>query len=99
MREEMIVKHDGKNNKKRALRVLSVSDEFGKEIPAQDLDFPFVEYNEIATATENFSDAAMIGKGGFGKVYKVKSCTSLRKKKLIHQADSLYFTKPSKIRE
>jgi hypothetical protein len=71
MREEMIVKYDGKNNKKRALRVLSVSDEFGKEIPAKDLDFPFVEYNEIATATENFSEASLIGKGGFGKVYKV----------------------------
>uniref|UniRef100_A0A0E0LZM8 non-specific serine/threonine protein kinase n=1 Tax=Oryza punctata TaxID=4537 RepID=A0A0E0LZM8_ORYPU len=68
--KEMIVKYDGKNNKKRALRVLSISDEFGKEIPAQDLDFPFVEYKETATATDNFSEASMIGKGGFGKVYK-----------------------------
>lgn len=75
----MIVKYDGKNNKKRALRVLSVSDEFGKEIPAQDLDFPFVEYNEIAAATDNFSEASMIEKGGFGKVYKVNSCASLKK--------------------
>uniref|UniRef100_J3MZW6 Protein kinase domain-containing protein n=2 Tax=Oryza brachyantha TaxID=4533 RepID=J3MZW6_ORYBR len=66
----MLVKYDGKNNKKRALRVLSVPDELGKELPAQDLDFPFVEYDEIVAATDNFSEASMIGKGGFGKVYK-----------------------------
>uniref|UniRef100_A0A0D9XGF4 Receptor-like serine/threonine-protein kinase n=1 Tax=Leersia perrieri TaxID=77586 RepID=A0A0D9XGF4_9ORYZ len=77
LKEEMIVKYVGKNNKKRAMRVLSISGEFGKEIPAQDLDFPFVQYDEIVTATDNFSEASMIGKGGFGKVYKHRNLVRL----------------------
>ncbi|TVU10327.1 hypothetical protein EJB05_43850, partial [Eragrostis curvula] len=70
MREEMLKKINGENNKIRALRVLSAADEFGREIPAQDLELSFLEYDEIVTATDNFSEASMIGKGGFGKVYK-----------------------------
>ncbi|RWR84994.1 putative G-type lectin S-receptor-like serine/threonine-protein kinase [Cinnamomum micranthum f. kanehirae] len=36
------------------------------------LDIPFVPFDIIAAATENFSDSNKLGKGGFGPVYKGK---------------------------
>lgn len=35
------------------------------------LDIPFVPFDIIAAATQNFSDSNKLGQGGFGPVYKV----------------------------
>ncbi|KAL5201197.1 hypothetical protein ABZP36_035551 [Zizania latifolia] len=47
------------------------SSEFVDENPTQDLEFPSIRFGDIAAATDNFSKSFLIGRGGFGKVYKV----------------------------
>lgn len=34
------------------------------------IELPFICFEDVVTATDNFSDYNMLGKGGFGKVYK-----------------------------
>lgn len=46
------------------------SDQF-KEDDKTDIDVPFFDLKSILVATENFSEANKLGKGGFGPVYKV----------------------------
>ncbi|VAH53709.1 unnamed protein product [Triticum turgidum subsp. durum] len=52
--------------KKLMLRYLSASSDLG----GKNSDFPFVSFEDIVAATDNFSDSNMLGMGGFGKVYK-----------------------------
>ncbi|CAM0870851.1 unnamed protein product [Alopecurus aequalis] len=47
------------------LRYLDSSSEF----EGKNMEFPFVSFDDIAAATDNFADSKQIGRGGFGKVY------------------------------
>ncbi|XP_002448589.2 G-type lectin S-receptor-like serine/threonine-protein kinase At4g27290 isoform X2 [Sorghum bicolor] len=63
-------KYRGKRQKKKTerrkmLEYLRSTDEAG-----ENLESPFISFEDIVAATDNFADSNELGKGGFGKVYK-----------------------------
>ncbi|KAJ1290707.1 hypothetical protein BS78_02G266000 [Paspalum vaginatum] len=49
---------------------MGTSSELVEGHPTEDTEFPSIQFSDIVSATDNFSRACMIGRGGFGKVYK-----------------------------
>lgn len=47
------------------------------ELENETIELPYICFEDVVTATDNFSDYNMLGKGGFGKVYKVTRNFSL----------------------
>lgn len=62
---------DAGNNTKLMHRGLTTSDEHREENTSHDFELPFLKFQDVLVATDNFSHTFMIGQGGFGKVYKV----------------------------
>uniref|UniRef100_A0ACD5XVB2 Uncharacterized protein n=1 Tax=Avena sativa TaxID=4498 RepID=A0ACD5XVB2_AVESA len=60
----------GRNHINASLDGMSAFFDHGEGNPPHDHEFLFAKLEEIARATNNFSEASMIGQGGFGKVYK-----------------------------
>lgn len=57
------------------------------------IDVPFIDFNTILSATENFSLSNKLGQGGFGPVYKVTSLEfSFISKLYSYPVVKLYFS-------
>ena len=63
------------SGKKVMIGLESRSNELGDE---EDLELPFLSFRDVVSATNNFSDGNMLGRGGFGKVYKVTTMKFLQ---------------------
>jgi hypothetical protein len=44
----------------------------GRQRKKEDVEVPLFDFTTVANATNKFSEANVIGAGGFGPVYKVK---------------------------
>jgi hypothetical protein len=62
---------DAANHTKLMHRGLTTSDEIRERNTSRDFELPFLKFQDVLVATNNFSPTFMIGQGGFGKVYKV----------------------------
>ncbi|KAL6844617.1 hypothetical protein ACP4OV_025276 [Aristida adscensionis] len=58
------------SEKKLVPASICTSSELGERDPTQDLELPTIQFSDIVAATNNFSRTCMIGRGGFGNVYK-----------------------------
>ncbi|XP_031280581.1 G-type lectin S-receptor-like serine/threonine-protein kinase At4g03230 [Pistacia vera] len=59
------------NDSARHVKGLVDTDQFREE-DKKGIDLPFFDFESILAATDNFSEANKLGKGGFGPVYKGK---------------------------
>lgn len=59
------------------------------ELNGKDLELPLFSFSVILAITKNFSELNMLGKGGFGHVYKV--CLHFIYRSLIFKSHITYF--------
>lgn len=52
--------------------VISSRRHISRDNKTEDLELPLMDFEAVAMATNNFSNANKLGQGGFGIVYKVK---------------------------
>lgn len=52
--------------------VISSRRHISRDYNTEDLEHPLMEFEAVAIATNNFSNANKLGQGGFGIVYKVQ---------------------------
>ncbi|CAO2043866.1 unnamed protein product [Urochloa humidicola] len=60
----------GKRHKKAPKRMIVEYLRSTDEAGDNNTEFPYMSFEDLVVATDNFSDSNMLGKGGFGKVYK-----------------------------